>query len=446
MPYHVRITPKSDPSHDEVKLDLTKKELEERFLTPYHTGHPIVIAGKTIPIDDIDRITVTYTDENSEQLLPIVRAERVSSSVISDISDEWEVAYRGKDLTDEFITGPPGTQAVLRDSAVKGEAPGKTNRVKAHRLAEKVLKESSQDGISVSSLLEKCHTIVMLLNRESEFEWITLELNGYHEKYPKNEDLEANLPRYRWVIPILRDQAGRPANAQAAPDLIKPYPLVGPMASLESSTIIDTRIQPDKTEQTLAHTIPFLRYQPYIPGSKVAESIEVVKAKIRDFADNIISEPLDTRRDRSNERLDAYNLYRALNLHPRIRQVSEGLFKDGHYPQAILEAYKEVNNIVKVKSCREDLDGKTLMDQVFKFEHRNGHITEKPLIQINELQSQSDRDEQLGFQFLFGGAILAIRNPKAHDTNFEKNPHAALEYIAFASLLAERVEKAKKNS
>ena len=38
--YHVRITPKSGRSFsdDEVKLDLTSEELEERFLAPYRKG------------------------------------------------------------------------------------------------------------------------------------------------------------------------------------------------------------------------------------------------------------------------------------------------------------------------------------------------------------------------------------------------------------------------
>ncbi len=115
MPYHVRITPRSDRSHDEVKLDLTKEQLEERFLNPYVEGRPIVIGGKTIPPDDIERIRINYTDETSEQLLPIVRKEQAASSVIALISDEWYVADRGADVTDEFIKGPPGAGVITRN-------------------------------------------------------------------------------------------------------------------------------------------------------------------------------------------------------------------------------------------------------------------------------------------------------------------------------------------
>ena len=109
MPYHVRITPRSDRSHDEVRLDLTKEQLEERFLAPYREGRPIVIRGRTIPSNDIERICITQTDESSEQLLPLIRAERRASSVITMISEEWDVADHGTDVTDMFITGPPGT-------------------------------------------------------------------------------------------------------------------------------------------------------------------------------------------------------------------------------------------------------------------------------------------------------------------------------------------------
>ena len=124
MPYHVRITPRSDRSHDEVRLDLTREQLEERFLVPYREGRPIVIGGRTIPPTDIERIRITQTEERSEQLLPIVREERRSSSVITMISDEWYVADRGTDVTDELITGPPGAGVTSRREAAGPDIQG----------------------------------------------------------------------------------------------------------------------------------------------------------------------------------------------------------------------------------------------------------------------------------------------------------------------------------
>jgi predicted nucleotide-binding protein len=109
MPYHVRITLKSDPGHDEVKLDLSEEQLKERILALYEQGRPIVIGGRTIPPDDIQRVNITHTDQSSEQLIPAVRAERRASAFITMTSDEWYVADKGKNVTDDFIKGPPGS-------------------------------------------------------------------------------------------------------------------------------------------------------------------------------------------------------------------------------------------------------------------------------------------------------------------------------------------------
>jgi hypothetical protein len=61
----------------------------------------MVIGGKTIPPEDIERIRINYTDETSEELLPRVRRDEEEKSrsnsfiVIGGPSDEWYVADRG---------------------------------------------------------------------------------------------------------------------------------------------------------------------------------------------------------------------------------------------------------------------------------------------------------------------------------------------------------------
>ena len=44
---------------------------------------------------------------------------------------------------------------------------------------------------------------------------------------------------------------------------------------------------------------------------------------------------------------------------------------------------------------------------------------------------------------LFLGAVLALRNPRAHAL-LDDSPEMALEYIALLSLLAKRVDQAKR--
>lgn len=127
-------------------------------------------------------------------------------------------------------------------------------------------------------------------------------------------------------------------------------------------------------------------------------------------------------------------LFDKMQFHPKVVEASKSLFETGHYAQAIFEAFKAVNNFVKEKTGKS-LDGKTLMSEVFS--ERN------PVIKLSELRTQSERDEQEGFKFLFMGAMVGIRNPKAHDNVVQTDPYRTLEYLGFASLLMKRTEEGK---
>jgi uncharacterized protein (TIGR02391 family) len=123
-------------------------------------------------------------------------------------------------------------------------------------------------------------------------------------------------------------------------------------------------------------------------------------------------------------------------LHPLIKKVSSGLFEDGHYSQAIFETYKAVVNAVKNVSGMHNLDGKSLMERVFSLGN--------PIVKFNNLQTQSEKDEQIGLMLLFSGASLGIRNPKAHDNVVQKDRLRTLEYLSFASLLLKRLDERVK--
>jgi uncharacterized protein (TIGR02391 family) len=90
---------------------------------------------------------------------------------------------------------------------------------------------------------------------------------------------------------------------------------------------------------------------------------------------------------------------------------------------------------VKEKSRRHDLDGASLMRTVFS--------ANSPLLCFNDLSDQTDKDEQEGMMHLFEGAVLALRNPRAH-VLFDESPELALDYIGLLSLLAKRLDGAKR--
>jgi uncharacterized protein (TIGR02391 family) len=110
------------------------------------------------------------------------------------------------------------------------------------------------------------------------------------------------------------------------------------------------------------------------------------------------------------------------DFHPIVKQTAGKLFIGGHYRQAILDTYIELVQSVKVKSAKYDIEGSSLMQTVFS--------ANKPFLSISE-----NADEQLGFMWLFSGAVMGIRNVKAHKVDEHPDKQTTLEYLGFPSLL-----------
>ena len=119
MPYyHVRITPKSDQRNNIVKLDLSKEDLEKRVLFPYRKGVPITFRGRTVAADEIECIRINRTEQDSEYFRSIEEAELSNTKPLTEEEmyhndpymplTEEDIAAKGEDVTDDFITGPPG--------------------------------------------------------------------------------------------------------------------------------------------------------------------------------------------------------------------------------------------------------------------------------------------------------------------------------------------------
>jgi hypothetical protein len=143
VPYHVRVSTWSTRSRDEVRLDLSREELESRFLQPYREGQPIVIGGRTIPPADLERLRINYTDEPSSQLRPIVEAERRNSAVVPwMIPIEWDIANKGRDISDELVTGPAGSDLPSAPSSVGRQSANRQPHVYSQTEAKEQLQSA----------------------------------------------------------------------------------------------------------------------------------------------------------------------------------------------------------------------------------------------------------------------------------------------------------------
>jgi predicted nucleotide-binding protein/uncharacterized protein YjbI with pentapeptide repeats len=113
VPYHVRITPKGgqSPRHDALALDKDAGWIEEHITAPRRQGHDIFVDGRVFSWADVEQIHITETDQTVDQLIPKTRARLARSGLISTTPDKWHVVTEGHDVTEQFITGPPGTAA-----------------------------------------------------------------------------------------------------------------------------------------------------------------------------------------------------------------------------------------------------------------------------------------------------------------------------------------------
>jgi uncharacterized protein (TIGR02391 family) len=121
------------------------------------------------------------------------------------------------------------------------------------------------------------------------------------------------------------------------------------------------------------------------------------------------------------------------NIHSRFPDVVRQLFDNGHYAQATFEAYKFVDKEVQRFSGCSD-SGFKLMMKAF--------VEHDPPIKLSLMSSATEKDEQKGFQFIFAGSVLAIRNPRGHEHSVIDSPDKCLDHLALSSLLLRRLEEA----
>jgi len=131
-------------------------------------------------------------------------------------------------------------------------------------------------------------------------------------------------------------------------------------------------------------------------------------------------------------------------VHQSIITSSKKLYLDGHHTNAALVAFIEVNSrlkkIYKILKPEEDKipDGVDLMNKIFS--------EKSPLLPFRTENTETDKNIQRGFHFMFTGAILALRNPKAHSNDEIISAEEALRRLMFASTLMYAIDEAISNN
>lgn len=121
------------------------------------------------------------------------------------------------------------------------------------------------------------------------------------------------------------------------------------------------------------------------------------------------------------------------NIHPNLPVIVKNLFDNGYYAQSTFEAYKFLDKEVQNLSHLSE-SGFRLAMQAF--------AVDAPLIKLTNLTNTTEQDEQKGYQFLFAGAMLAVRNPRGHEYSITDTPDKCLDHLTLVSLLLRRLEEA----
>ena len=117
-----------------------------------------------------------------------------------------------------------------------------------------------------------------------------------------------------------------------------------------------------------------------------------------------------------------------------LKSKAKKLFLDGHHAHAVEEAYKYLDNLVLRLSNQQNMTGSSLMKKVFS--------QKDPVLKLNEGISASEQNEQLGYMEIFSGVMTGIRNPRAHDSDWEDTEDRAFQLLVLANHLICKVRSA----
>ncbi|HDR8179119.1 TIGR02391 family protein [Bacillus cereus] len=124
-----------------------------------------------------------------------------------------------------------------------------------------------------------------------------------------------------------------------------------------------------------------------------------------------------------------------ISIEQDLWEVIEKNYQNESYSSAILDAMHLLTETIRNKTGLEG-DGSSLIGQAFGGEN--------PKIQLNKLQTESEKNVQKGMQEILRGLYTAIRNPRSHD-KYSDSKKEADSIIYFIGYLLGMINKSKVN-
>lgn len=301
------------------------------------------------------------------------------------------------------------------------------NNRKLLLLIEDILNKTTE--LDLSGIFPKVLTVAKQTGDKDFEKWILLETSGYFNTNPALTK-DVVVPNYRKVPGQYHDKLGQPLVIDD-PILfqINNYPIREGIAELEDYSKRDGLLSfrnPNAMEM--------FKKKLGVEVDTFSFSANSLKPVINEIRNHLINWLVERQKEISNQ---LYSVdvnpdvpLEISGLHPLVQKTAGELYKNGHFRQAILDTYIALVEAVKVKSGEHNLDNTPLMQNVFS--------PKTPTIKVSD-----DYDEQLGFMWLFSGAVMGIRNPKAHRLIEQNDPQRTLEWLSFASVLLRVIDDAQ---
>jgi len=124
-------------------------------------------------------------------------------------------------------------------------------------------------------------------------------------------------------------------------------------------------------------------------------------------------------------------------IHPKIQKVSKGQYLSGFYADAAENAFKEINARTKriyANACPNTPipDGAAAMTKIYS--------SNNPIVEFCDRRTESGQNTQLGFMKMTEGAMIALRNPVAHE-NLSMAQDDAIRQLMFASMIMYKIDE-----
>lgn len=135
-------------------------------------------------------------------------------------------------------------------------------------------------------------------------------------------------------------------------------------------------------------------------------------------------------------------------MHSETRPAHD-LLKDGHFAEAVRSASQRYLDRIERIAAESDLTGlrnargRTVARRLFELQN---NPLGGPHVQLNQLSSPYERNEQEGYFSLAYGMILGLRNPTTHGAGTEMGEAEAFEWIAFISAMHRRLDTALRRT